>query len=108
MNGKHNDNLSELEGTLPGEAIADELAAVGLMEMGVNFLPWSKPWLEDSYMEHAEGWTRGPVPDGIYLQKIPQTVPGRGHPGPATQLGPLHGTGLSERGANEGFYGLPT
>ena len=63
MTGKHNDNLAELEGTLPGEAIVDELAAVGLMEMGVNFLPWSKPWLEDSYMEHAEGWTRGPVPD---------------------------------------------
>ena len=34
-------------------------------------------------------------------------VPGRGLPGPMTQLGPLRGPGLSVGGGSEGSYGLP-
>ena len=44
-----NANLAEPEGTPQAEAIADELAAVGLLDMGLHFLPRSKPWLKDRY-----------------------------------------------------------
>ena len=59
-------------------------------------------------MEHEEAWTRGPVLDGLHPWKISQTVPGRDHMGPMTQLGPLNGHGMSEEVAGEGAYGLPT
>ena len=42
-----NVNLAEQEGTLQGEAITDELAAAGLMDMGLHFLPWRKTWFQD-------------------------------------------------------------
>ena len=42
-----NANIAEPEGTLRGDAIADELATAGLDNMGLNFLPWRKPWLQD-------------------------------------------------------------
>ena len=42
-----NANLVDLESTARVEAIANELAAVGLMDMGLNFLPRRKPWLKD-------------------------------------------------------------
>ena len=59
-------------------------------------------------MEHEEGWTGGPVLDRLHPRKISQTVPGRGHPRPTTQLGPLHGPGMSDGGAGKGSYGIPT
>ena len=49
-----------------------------------------------------------PVPDGLYPRNISQTVPGRGLPGPETQLGPLYSTSLYEGGGEKGAYGLPT
>ena len=47
VDGNLNTNLVELEGTPQGEAISDELAATGIMDMGLYFLPWRKPWLQD-------------------------------------------------------------
>ena len=51
------------------------------------------------HVEHAEGCTRGPSPEGLHPQNRSQTVPERGHLGPATPLEPLHGSGLSEGGS---------
>ena len=42
-----NINLAYPEGTPQGEAIADELAVTGLMDMGIHFLPQCKTWLQD-------------------------------------------------------------
>ena len=42
-----NANLAEPEGTPQGETIVDDLVVVGLMDMGIHFLPWRKPWLQD-------------------------------------------------------------
>ena len=59
-------------------------------------------------MDHEEVWKIGPVPDGLHSRNILQTVPGRGHPGPTTQLGTLHGPGMSEGGSVKRAYGLLT
>ena len=45
--GKFNANLAEPEGTPRGEAIVGELAAVGLLDMCLLFLPRCNPWLYD-------------------------------------------------------------
>ena len=59
-------------------------------------------------MVHDEGWTIGPVPDGLnHLNRL-QNVSLHGRPGPATQIGQLHGPGMSEGVAGRGAYGLPT
>ena len=42
-----NGNLVEPEGTSRAEAITHKIAAAGMMDMGFNFLPWCKPWLND-------------------------------------------------------------
>ena len=43
--GDFNINLVEPEGTPQGEAVADELAAAGLIDIVLHFLTWRKPWL---------------------------------------------------------------
>ena len=45
VSGDLNVNITEPEGTPRGEAIADELTAAGLEDMGMHFLPRRKPWL---------------------------------------------------------------
>ena len=45
--GDLNVNLAEPEGTPRGEAIADELAAAGIEDMGLHFYPCLKLWLQD-------------------------------------------------------------
>ena len=45
--GNLNTSLAEPEGTPQGESIMDKLTAAGLMDTGLNFLPWRKPWLQD-------------------------------------------------------------
>ena len=47
MAGDLNTNLVKLEGTPQGEAIVDEPAVTGLMDMGLHFLPWCKLWLHN-------------------------------------------------------------
>ena len=47
MAGNLNANLADLEGTPKGEAIADELAAAGLLDIEIIFLPRRKTWLQD-------------------------------------------------------------
>ena len=47
VSGDLNANLAEPEGTPQGETIVDDLVVVGLMDMGIHFLPWRKPWLQD-------------------------------------------------------------
>ena len=47
MAGEHNINIAEPEGTPRVEAIVDELAAAGIEDMGLHFLPRSKPLLQD-------------------------------------------------------------
>ena len=59
-------------------------------------------------MDHEEGWLRGLVLYGLHPHNRSQNVPGRGRPGPTTQIGPLHGPGLSVGGSSKGAYGLPT
>ena len=59
-------------------------------------------------MDHEEGWTIGPVPDGLNTRNISKTVTGRGRLGPTTQLGPLHGPELSEGGSVKEAYRIPT
>ena len=44
-----NANLEEPEGTLRGESVADKLTEAGLGDMGLRFLPWLKPWLQDMF-----------------------------------------------------------
>ena len=44
--GDLNSNLLELEGTPRGEAITDKLAASGLEDTCLHFLPWSNLWLQ--------------------------------------------------------------
>ena len=41
---------------------------------------------------------RGTVPNGLYPHNISQTVPGSGHPGPATPLRPLNVPWMFEGG----------
>ena len=60
------------------------------------------------YLEDAAGQTIGPVPDGLHSWNILEIVPGRGHPGHTTTLGPLYGTGVSDGVACEGAHVLPT
>ena len=50
MAGELNANLAEPEGTPQGEVILDELTAVGIMDMGLHFLPRRKPWFQDRCM----------------------------------------------------------
>ena len=47
MAGYLNAKLEDPEGTPQREAIADDLEAVGLMNIGVHFLPCCNPWLQD-------------------------------------------------------------
>ena len=47
VDGDLNANLAEPEGTPQDEAIADELAAVGIVDMQLHFLPRHNPWLQD-------------------------------------------------------------
>ena len=61
--GDLNANLTEPEGTPQGEAIAEELAATGIMDTGLHFLPQSKPWLQDRrtwsmrrYGQEVQSW----------------------------------------------------
>ena len=49
MDRELNTNTQEPEGTPQSEAIADELAAAGIKDMGLHFLPRNKPWLQDRY-----------------------------------------------------------
>ena len=50
VTGDLNANIVEPEGTPRGEAIADGLAATGLVYMGLRFLSRRKPWLQDRCM----------------------------------------------------------
>ena len=43
--GNLNANLSESEGTPQGKSIVDELAAAGIVDMGLHLIPQHKPWL---------------------------------------------------------------
>ena len=47
MAGDPNANLVDPEGTLQVEEIAYELAAAGILDMGLHFLPRCKPWVQD-------------------------------------------------------------
>ena len=59
-------------------------------------------------MEHTIGRTICLVLDKLHPWNISQIVLGRGHQGNATQLGPLHGPGMSEGGSGKGAHRLPT
>ena len=59
-----NANLSDPEGTLRGESIVDKLAAAGIMDMGLYFFLWGKPWFKDRCMwsmrrdgQEVRSWT---------------------------------------------------
>ena len=45
-----NTNLVDPESIMQGEATSDVLAAVEMMNIGLHFLPRSKPWLHDRCM----------------------------------------------------------
>ena len=47
-------------------------------------------------MEHVEGWTKGPIPDGLHPWKRLQIFPGHAIPVHVKQLGSLHGPGVPE------------
>ena len=63
--GKLNSDIAEPEGTSRGEAIAYELAAAGLEDMGMQFLPRSKPWLQDMCTWSMMGYEREVRPGRI-------------------------------------------
>ena len=47
MAGNQNANMVNPKCTIQAEAIADELMAAGMMDMGLHLLPRCKPWLKD-------------------------------------------------------------
>ena len=55
--GDFNINLVEPEGTPQGEAVADELAAAGLLDIEIIFLPRRKTWFQDkcTWRIHRDG-----------------------------------------------------
>ena len=71
VTGDLNVNLADPEGTLKGEAIADELTAAGIEDMGLQFSPCLKPWLQDRCTwrmrkDEKEVWYRTDYILGIY------------------------------------------
>ena len=49
MTSDLNANLEDTEDIPQGESIADKLAAVGILDMGMHFLPRRKPWLQGRF-----------------------------------------------------------